>query len=255
MAYTGAGGRQFMSSVLAKASMPGGYTRTISSRPARTRRIVTPAATSTGGGISSTALAALRKAKAQYAPGGGFGKGIEAGLERGRVKAVSAGMQNLVSAGLAGTTMAGGLGMRFEEEVAAPTRAGLEGERARAISGIEMAEAGMGFQAGQTGLQRGFQAGESAAQRSLQTYIANLQASLQRESMAFRPRPTRTSQARQFPAMYGETNGDGGADRGGIGSYPGLGNEGDVDRYAGMTGNLISDVEWADIQSQANRLR
>ena len=190
---------------------------------------------------------ALRKAKAQYAPGGGFGKGVEAGLERGRVKAVSAGMQNLVSAGLAGTTMAGGLGMRFEEEVAAPTRAGLEEERTRAISGIEMQEAGMGFQAGQAGLQRSFQASESAAGRGLQTYIANLQANLQRESMAFRPQSTAqpVQQAQQFPAMYGEMKE----------SAPSLTGGGETDRYAGMTGNLISDVEWADIQSQANRLR
>ncbi|KKN46593.1 hypothetical protein LCGC14_0671430 [marine sediment metagenome] len=201
-----------------------------------------------GGGVGSTALAALGRAKAQYQPGGGFGKGVEAGLERGRVKAVSAGMQNLVSAGLAGTTMAGGLGLRYEEEVAAPTRASLEGERARAISGIEMQEAGMGFQAGQAGLQRGFQAGESAASRSLQTYIAQLQASLQRESMAFRPRPTAqpVQQAQQFPSLYGEIEG----------SAPSLmGDTNGVDRYAGMTGNLISDVEWTDIQSQANRLR
>ena len=162
--------------------------------------------TAGGGGVGSTALSALKRAKAQYEPGGGFGRGVEAGLERGRVKTVSAGMQNLVSAGLAGTTMAGGLGLRYEEEVAAPTRTGLEEERARAISGIEMQEAGMGFQAGQAGLQRGFQAGESAASRSLQTYIANLQAKLQRESMAFRPRSIAqpVQQAQQFPSLYGQ---------------------------------------------------
>lgn len=193
-----------------------GYTRTFQT-PAQVRaatRITTPAAPAAApaaGGISAEALAALGRAKAQYAPGGGFGKGIEAGLERGRVKAVSAGMQNLVGAGLAGTTMAGGLGMRYEEEVAAPTRMGVEEQRAQAVSGIEMAEAGMGFQAGQAGLQRGFQAGESAAQRSLQQYIANLQASLQRESTARRDRPTVSmtaptggGYARQFPSIYGQ---------------------------------------------------
>lgn len=159
-------------------------------------RTTTPA---TSGGISPTALAALRRAKAQYAPGGGFGKGVEAGLERGRVKAMASGMQGLVGAGLAGTTMAGTLGKRYEEEVGAPVRAGVEERRAQAISGIEMQQAGMGFQAGQTG-----------AQRSLQMYIAELQANLQREEMARRDQPTVSMtaptgrQARQFPSLYGQ---------------------------------------------------
>ncbi|MCK5615812.1 hypothetical protein KAR91_78840 [Candidatus Pacearchaeota archaeon] len=163
--------------------------------------------TAAGSGVDPTALAAIQRAKAYYQPGGGFGKGVEAGLERGRVKAVSAGMQGLVGAGLAGTTMAGGLGKRYEEEVAAPARMGVEERRAQAISGIEMQQAGMGFQAGQAGLQRGFQAGESAASRSLQMYIANLQATLQRESMASRG-PTMTAPAggyaKQFPSIYGQ---------------------------------------------------
>jgi len=162
--------------------------------------------TVTGGGINSAALTALRKAKEQYAPGGGFGKGVEAGLERGRVKAMASGMQHLVGAGLAGTTMAGGLGLKFEEEVGVPARLGIEEERARALSGIEMAEAGMGFEAGQAGLQRGFQAGESAASRSLQKYIADLQANLQRGGMASRgptmTAPTGGGYARQFPSLY-----------------------------------------------------
>jgi len=143
----------------------------------------------------SAAGAAIQKAKAQYAPGGGFGKGIEAGLERGRVKAMASGMQHLVGAGLAGTTMAGGLGLRYEEEVGAPVRAGLEERRAQAISGIEMQQAGMGFQAGQAG-----------AQRDLQKYIADLQANIQREGMTPRgptiTAPTGGGYARQFPAMY-----------------------------------------------------
>lgn len=142
----------------------------------------------------STERLALQRAKAQYAPGGGFGKGVEAGLERGRVKAVSAGMQHLVGTGFAGTTMAGGLGLRYEEEVAAPARMGVEERRAQAISGIEMQQAGMGFQASQAGVQRG-----------LQKYIADLQANLRREEMAPRG-PTMTAPtggyAKQFPSLY-----------------------------------------------------
>lgn len=157
-------------------------------------------------GKTRAAAEAVSRALAQYAPGGGFGKGVEAGLERGRVKAMASGMQHLVGAGLAGTTMAAGLGKRYEEEVAMPARAGVEERRAQAISGIRMAEAGMEFQAGEAGLQRGFQAGQAGAQRSLQQYIANLQANLQREQMAQRgptiTAPTGRGYAQQFPSIY-----------------------------------------------------
>ncbi|KKM74652.1 hypothetical protein LCGC14_1398150 [marine sediment metagenome] len=126
--------------------------------------IARPSKPSISSGIDPSARAAIQRAIAYYQPGGGFGKGVEAGLERGRVKAVSAGMQNLVGAGLAGTTMAGGLGMRYEEEVAAPTRLNIEGQRVQAISGIEMTQAGM-FQS----------ARESTELRELQLYLAQLQ--------------------------------------------------------------------------------
>ena len=151
-------------------------------------------------------LAPIKEAKAYYQPGGGFGKGVEAGLERGRVKAMASGMQGLVDAGLAGTTMAGTLSKKFEEEVGAPTRLRVEEQRAQALSGISMQQAGMGFQAGQAGLQRQFQAGQAGAQRGLQRYIADLQANLQRQEMASRG-PTMTAPtggyARQFPSIYG----------------------------------------------------
>ena len=191
---------------------PGGmqpFTRTFQT-PAQVRvatapvRAATASAAPAAGGINKTALAAIQRAKAYYKPGGGFGKGVEAGLERGRVKAMASGMQGLVSAGLAGTTMAGGLGKKFEEEVGAPTRLSVEEQRAQAISGIEMAQAGMGFQAGEAGLQRGFQAGQATQQRELQRYIADLQASLQREQIAA---PT-GRYARQFPAIYAEQTDD-----------------------------------------------
>jgi len=153
-------------------------------------------------------FAPIREAKAYYQPGGGFGKGVEAGLERGRVKAMASGMQHLVGAGLAGTTMAGGLGMRYEEEVAAPTRMGVEERRAQALSGIAMQEAGWGQQRGQAATQMRFQAGQAGAQRDLQRYIADLQAGLQREEMALRgptmTAPTGGGYAQQFPSIYGQ---------------------------------------------------
>lgn len=165
------------------------FTRTTYRAPATTRT-----ATPTGGGMSSAALAAIQKAKALYAPGGGFGKGVEAGLERGRVKAMASGMQGLVGAGLAGTTMAGTLGKKYEEEVAAPTRLGVEERRAQALAGLEMGEAGM---------RQG--AVESSAQRNLQLYMAELQSNLQREEMTARRQPMAVpvAQARQFPSLYG----------------------------------------------------
>lgn len=152
---------------------------------------------------------ALKRAKALYAPGGGFGKGVESAIERGRIKTEASGMQGLVSAGLAGTTMAGTLGKKYQEEVAMPARLSIEEERTQALAGIEMTQAGMGFQAGQAGLQRGFQAGESAAGRDLQRYIADMQARLQRGSMAPRSRPTArpVQQAQQFPSLYGTGRG------------------------------------------------
>ena len=154
------------------------------------------------GGMNKDALAAIQRAKAYYEPGGGFGKGIEAGLERGRTKALSSGMQNLVSAGLAGTTMAGGLGLKFEEEVAAPVLAGVESTRAQALSGIEMSQAGMAQSAGET-----------SAARSLQMYMAQLNADIERESMMLSSRPQiiqqqpQQSGARQFPSLYGTPGG------------------------------------------------
>ena len=194
MPFTGAGGQKFMSSVLAKASMPGGYTRTFQT-PVQKRAAIRIAAPS--GGMSTDALAAIQRAKAYYQSGGGFGKGVEAGLERGRIKATSAGMQNLVSAGLAGTTMAGGLGLKFEEEVAAPTRAGVESQRAQALSSIEMGQAGM--------IQS---AGESSASRALQMYMANLQASLNGgRTTVGQPRAVQQPAAQQFPSLYGTSTG------------------------------------------------
>jgi len=191
------------------------FTRTFQT-PAQIRAATKPPGTPpttktiTGvGGVNVAALDALRKAKELYEPGGGFGKGIEAGLERGRVKAMASGMQHLVGAGLAGTTLAGGLGKRYEEEVGMPARMGVEERRAQALSGISMQEAGMGFQAGQAGVQRQFQAGQAGAQRDLQRYIADLQATLQREQMASRgptiTAPTGGGYAKQFPSLYDTT--------------------------------------------------
>ena len=137
-----------------------------------------------GSSMSPSARSAYEKALAHYKPGGGFGKGVEAGLERGRVKSTASGMQNLVSAGLAGTSMAAGLGKKYEEEVGAPTRARLEGARAEAMANIQMSMAGTEQRGYESAQDRQFQM--QMQQRSLdaqqQGYNTQLMASSMRGS-------------------------------------------------------------------------
>lgn len=147
--YAGAGGETFMSSALAESSL-GQSTKASTTTRQPIRRL--PARPS----MSSEARSAWEQAMAYYAPGGGYGKGVEAGLERGRTKALASGMQSLVSAGLSNTTMPAGLGKKYEEEVAMPARAQVESTRAQAIAGLKAGFAGA--------LQSGY---ESAAGRAL----------------------------------------------------------------------------------------
>ncbi len=87
----------------------------------------------------------LSEAKGLYAPEGDYMAGIEAQLGRGRTRAVAGGMQGLAAAGLASTSMAGGLARKYEEEVAAPTMAQATTQRLTALAGLAQTEAG--FQA------------------------------------------------------------------------------------------------------------
>ena len=74
----------------------------------------------------------------QYKPGGAFGAGFEAQLDRQKTKTVAGQTQSLVSSGLFGTSVTAGLGQKFEEEVGMPARLKLEdirmGRYAEAIS-------------------------------------------------------------------------------------------------------------------------
>jgi hypothetical protein len=56
---------------------------------------------------------------------------------------MASGMQSLVSSGLSGTTVAAGLGKKFEEEVGMPTLAGIEEARAGNLSRLYASLAGM----------------------------------------------------------------------------------------------------------------
>ncbi len=82
------------------------------------------------------------EAKKIYEPGGGYMAGTEAGIARGSKRAVASGMQQLASAGLAGTSIVGGLGKKYEEEIGMPTRQAANIARLSALSGLLQAEAG-----------------------------------------------------------------------------------------------------------------
>jgi hypothetical protein len=71
---------------------------------------------------------------AQFGPGGSYGQGILAMLERQKEKDVASATQSLVSAGLYGTTMASGVGKKWEEEIGMPTRAKLEDVKAERLA-------------------------------------------------------------------------------------------------------------------------
>ena len=125
----------------------GGYTVTTTKKPVQ---YAAPAnqeggsggGQNSGGGLTDAAKSAYGKAIDQYAPGGGYMKGIEAGIKRGGTRAVASGMQGLVSAGLSNTTQAGGLGKKYEEEVGAPIRAQAESQRVQGLASLYAALGG-----------------------------------------------------------------------------------------------------------------
>lgn len=80
---------------------------------------------------------------AMYSPQGQFGQGTLAMLERQRAKDLSSATQSLVTSGMFGTTMAAGLGKKWEEEIGMPTRAKLEDVRYQAYAGAMGQKAGM----------------------------------------------------------------------------------------------------------------
>ena len=101
-------------------------------------------------GFSAKAGAGIRKlfkeAKALYAPEGEFMAGTEATISRGSKKSIASGVQQLASAGLAGTSIVGGLGKKYEEEVGMPARERANTARLSALAGLLQAEAGAELQ-------------------------------------------------------------------------------------------------------------
>ena len=76
----------------------------------------------------------------RYEPGGAFGKGALAEYERGKTRAMSSGMQSLVSSGLANTTVAATMDKKYEEEVGSPFRLQLEDMRMDRLTQAQMGQ-------------------------------------------------------------------------------------------------------------------
>lgn len=70
-----------------------------------------------------------------YEPGGSFGAGTEAMLERQKQQYTGQATQQLISSGLYGSTMTAGIPKKFEEEIGMPTRLKLEDIRKQAYTG------------------------------------------------------------------------------------------------------------------------
>ncbi len=78
----------------------------------------------------------------RYGPEGTYGKAAEAMLERQKGGAVAAGTQRLISSGLYGTEVGGGLGRAWESEVGAPARLRLEDIKMERLSQAQLGKAG-----------------------------------------------------------------------------------------------------------------
>ena len=190
----------------------------------RTTRASTPT-------LPSGARAAWEKAIAQYGPEGGYGVGVEAALERSGKKALASGMQGLVSAGLAGTTMPAGLGKKFEEEVAMPARAQVEETRAQAIANLQAAYAEAQQRGYETAEDRALRERLSQSQLGTQQAIAGMQTGLgysqlsSQERLSSQELALQEMLAKSKVPQVGTTGGYGGS-YGGAGNYTSVGGGG-----------------------------
>jgi len=129
--YVGAGGQRFMSSVLAKASMPGGYKKT-TYRPQPYGGLIRQMGAQQASARQAN-IARRKQIESLYGrmmgmvqPGGAFERRGLAGIERQKTKGVGREMQQMISSGMYGTTTAAGVGRRWEADVGAPARLRLE---------------------------------------------------------------------------------------------------------------------------------
>ena len=125
----------------------GGYTRVVS-QPKQTTAMANLQASQDKANAAnqerlSQATAEYDKIIAQYQPGGGYGAGVEAQIERGAEKSVAQGAQNLVSSGTFNTTQTAGLRKKYEEEVGTPARLSLEQIRQDKLAEAYQGKAGL----------------------------------------------------------------------------------------------------------------
>ncbi len=78
----------------------------------------------------------------RYGPEGTYGRSAEALLETQKVREVGAGAQRMISAGLYGTEVGGGLGRAWESEVGAPGRLRIEDIKMERLSQAQLGKAG-----------------------------------------------------------------------------------------------------------------
>jgi len=131
----------------------------------------------------------------RYAPGGEFGKGQEALLGRAKTKGIADISQGLVSAGLAGTTIAAGAGKKWEEEVGMPARLQMEDIRSQRYSDVALNLAGYLERKETTNLQ-------IAEQRRKETLAAN--AAVQAQNR-INEAESKNYMQKLFPDMFGSS--------------------------------------------------
>ena len=125
MAYTGAGGRKFMSSVLAKASLPGGYTRTVGPGSGGSGRGVAQSALQRwlgtqrqARGMFGQAEQPLRESVQMFQPGGGYGRGQAMLLQEQARQAQAEALSSQVATGMSSGSLATGTGLRVKRDLA-----------------------------------------------------------------------------------------------------------------------------------------
>lgn len=130
----------------------------------------------------------------KYEPGGEFGKGELALLERQKTKSLARTQSGMVGAGLAGTTAAAGAGQKWEEEIGMPSRLQIEDIKSQRLMQAMQAKAG---------------------------YTERTEARTRAEEEAQRQRIFEESMAKKYGGVGGAGGGAGGAPGTHIGDRPG----------------------------------
>ena len=151
MPFIGAGGKKFMSSVLAKASQPGGYTRTITYPGGRNPYYKGPTYSGATAGFNQAKqanVARQSRIEGMYdemlksvGRGGAFEKAGLADIEEARTTGVGEETQSMISSGTFGTTTAAGIPGKHRK-IATQARLKLEDVVAQRELGVKQQKAG-----------------------------------------------------------------------------------------------------------------